>query len=99
VDIIKSDGETTIFSLSGKLDTNSGPKLEQAILEYFEGVPEPFEIDMANVSYVSSAGLRALLTAQKKANAKKITMTIKNVNKPIQEIFDITGYSGILTIE
>jgi anti-anti-sigma factor len=54
---------------------------------------------MANVSYVSSAGLRALLTAQKKANAKKITMTIKNVNKPIQEIFDITGYSGILTIE
>jgi anti-anti-sigma factor len=99
VDIIKSEGETTVFSLSGKLDANSGPKLEKVMNEHFEGTPVSFEIDMANVSYISSAGLRTLITAQKKSNAASISMTIKNVNKTIQEIFDITGYSGILTIE
>ena len=82
--------------LEGRLDTNTAPQLEAA-LEY-DGV-ETLEFDFKELVYVSSAGLRVLLAARKAINASKGTMVIRNVNDTIMEVFEITGFADILTIE
>ena len=86
-----------MFNLAGRIDTTTAPELEQEIKSSLDGVSE-LVMDMKELVYISSAGLRVLLSAQKVMN-KQGSMTIKNANDTILEIFEVTGFSDILTIE
>ena len=91
-----NDKKATL-SLAGRLDTLTAPELDAAIKEIVPDLDELI-LDLTELEYVSSAGLRVLLTAQKTMNAQG-KMTVKNVNETVAEIFDVTGFSDILTIE
>ena len=86
-----------LFALAGRLDTTTAPDLEKELKESLEGVSE-LALDFAGLDYISSAGLRVLLSAQKIMNCRD-GMKLKNVNETIMEIFEVTGFSDILTIE
>ena len=85
------------FALSGRLDTMTAPELEKALTESLSGVSE-LTLDFENLDYISSAGLRVLLSAQK-LMSKQGGMKLVHVNETIMEIFEVTGFSDILTIE
>ena len=85
------------IALEGRLDTTTAPDLETVIKDSIADVTE-LVMDFANLEYISSAGLRVLLSAQKTMN-KQGSMVVKNVNDDINEIFDVTGFSDLLTIE
>ena len=89
---------TEVMSLIGRLDTVTSTKLQTSLMEAIEGA-EAIELDFAAVEYVSSAGLRVLLQGQKAAQKSGKAMTLKNVSSEVMEVFDVTGFSGILTIE
>ena len=98
LDIKKSiDGTKAVFALSGRLDTTTAPQLEQELKGSLNGVTDLI-LDFADLSYISSAGLRVLLSAQKIMN-KQGSMVIHNANETVMEIFEVTGFSDILTIE
>ena len=86
-----------IVELSGRLDTNTAPELEAALKTALEGVEE-LTFDLEKLDYISSAGLRVLLAAQKTMN-RQGSMKVKNANEIIMEIFEVTGFADILTIE
>lgn len=89
-------GNALSVALDGRLDTTTAPKLEAFLKESLNDVSE-LTLDFANLAYISSAGLRVLLSTQK-AMSKVGSMTVRNVNAEIMEIFEITGFSDILTI-
>ena len=91
------DGDSISFALTGRLDTNTSPELETAVDECIADA-KALTFDFANLEFLSSAGLRVLLKAQKAMN-KQGTMTIRNVNDVIMEVFEVTGFVDILTIE
>lgn len=91
------NGNTLTVSISGRVDTATAPELEKFIEENTEGVSELI-LDVKDMSYTSSAGLRVFLKAQKKMNSQG-KMIIKNVQSTVMEIFEMTGFSDILTIE
>lgn len=97
--IKKSNEEGIVLELSGKLDTNTSPELEAAIsnLLISEEVKN-LELDMKGITYLSSAGLRVLLSTQKKINMLQGQLVITNASKTLKEVFEITGFMGILTI-
>lgn len=84
-------------ALEGRLDTTTAPELEASLKEDLDTVTELI-IDLAKLEYISSAGLRVLLAAQK-AMMKQGSMVVTNPNDVISEIFEVTGFSTILTIE
>lgn len=92
----KNDASLTI-ALEGRLDTTTAPALEAELTASLDGVTE-LVLDFAKLDYISSAGLRVLLATQKRMN-KQGTMTVKHVNSDIREVFEITGFCDILTIE
>ena len=96
---ITKEYQETVATLivSGRLDTTTAPALEAAISE-ITGSCEQLVLDFAKLEYISSAGLRVILKAQK-AMAAKGGMKLLHVNETIMEIFEITGFSDILTIE
>ena len=85
------------FSLEGRLDTVSAPELEAELKDALDGVSE-LTLDLEKLEYISSAGLRVLLAAQKEMN-KRGTLKVTHVGETIMEIFEVTGFSDILTIE
>lgn len=89
---------TVELKLEGRLDTVTAPDLEKTLEECKDGMTQ-LTLDFAGLEYVSSAGLRVILSAQKLMNAKNGSMKIVNVNGSIMEVFEITGFSDILTIE
>ena len=91
------DGNTMNIALEGRLDTTTSPRLEEEVRADIGGITE-LNFDLAALEYISSAGLRVLLAAQKIMNAQG-AMTVKNVSPEIMEIFEVTGFSEILTIE
>ncbi len=91
------NGSELTLSLTGRLDTTTAPELEAVIKENITGVTN-LVIDFAGLEYLSSAGLRVILSAQKTMN-KQGEMVIRNVNETINEVFEITGFIDILTIE
>ena len=93
----KKENTTLTVALEGRLDTTTAPELEKALQAADASVAELI-LDFAGLAYVSSAGLRVLLTTQKKMN-KQGKMIIRNVCDDIKEIFEITGFLDILTIE
>ena len=90
-------GNAMSIALTGRLDTTTAPQLESALKDSLNGV-EKLSFDFAALEYISSAGLRVLLGAQKTLN-RQGSMVIHNVNSEIMEIFEITGFADILTIE
>ena len=86
-----------LFTLGGRLDTTTAPELERELKDSFDGVNE-LTLDFSKLEYISSAGLRVLLAAQKVMN-RQGGMKVANVNETIMEIFEVTGFSDILTIE
>ena len=93
----KINGEETILIVSGRLDTQTAPELEKMLDEILPGLKE-LTFDMTNLEYISSAGLRVILKAQKAMNTQG-SMKLTDVNDSIMEVFDITGFLDILTIE
>ncbi len=91
------EGGTLTFALEGRLDTVSSPELEKRLQESLPGAAE-LVLDLEKLDYISSAGLRVLLAAQKTMN-KQGSMTIKNANEEVMEIFEVTGFIDILNIE
>lgn len=91
------DGSTLLLALEGRLDTTTAPGLEAELGGSLSNIDELI-FDFAKLDYVSSAGLRVLLSTQKKMN-KQGKMTIKNVCSDIMDVFEITGFTDILTIE
>ena len=87
----------SILKVSGRLDTTTAPSLEMIVTETVAAC-EYLVLDFAGLEYISSAGLRVILKAQK-AMAAKGGMKLMHVNETIMEIFEITGFSDILTIE
>ncbi len=84
------------FDLEGRLDTVTAPELEKELKASLDGITE-LTMDFGKLEYISSAGLRVLLSAQKAMN-KQGEMKLMNVNETIMEIFEVTGFSDILTI-
>ena len=91
------NGTELVISLTGRLDTITAPKLEAELKSEIKGI-ESLIFDFINLEYISSAGLRVLLGAQKIMN-RQGEMVIRNVNETINEVFEITGFCDILTIE
>lgn len=94
---MNSASETLTLEIKGRIDTKSAPQLEEIISSSLDGV-RLLVMDFEGVEYVSSAGLRVLLIAQKAMN-RQGDMKVRNVNPDIMEIFEVTGFSDILTIE
>ena len=91
------ENQKAVLTLKGKLDTTTAPELDKTINEIISDIKE-LVFDFADLQYISSAGLRVLLSAQKAMNARG-EMKLKNVGETVMEIFDVTGFSDILTIE
>ena len=91
------NGNALTLALEGRLDTVTAPQLEAALKEALPGV-EQLTFDLEKLEYISSAGLRVLLSAQKTMH-KQGAMKVKNANEMILEIFEVTGFCDILTIE
>ena len=90
------NGNALNLALEGRLDTMTAPQLEAALKEALPGV-EALTFDFGKLEYISSAGLRVLLSAQKTMN-KQGTMKVIHANEMIMEIFEVTGFADILNI-
>ena len=98
MNIIKNlEGNTLTLALEGRLDTTTSPQLETLLNAELDGITE-LVFDFAKLDYLSSAGLRVLLTAQKRMSNQG-TMKLRNVNAVVKEVFDITGFTDFLTIK
>ena len=93
----EQNGNTTNIALEGRLDTMTAPELEGE-LKTVLGSTEELVFDFSKLEYISSAGLRVLLAAHKAMSAKG-SMKITHVNEIVSEVFEVTGFSDILTIE
>ena len=93
----KQEAEKLCVTLEGRLDTTTAPNLEKLLQESLPGVTE-LVLDFEKLDYISSAGLRVLLAAQK-IMAKQGGMKLLHVNESIMEILEVTGFVDILTIE
>lgn len=93
----KKDGKALTLALEGRLDTITSPELEEALKGALDGI-ETLTFDFSALDYISSAGLRVLLSAQKQMN-KQGDMKVTGVSEVIMEIFEVTGFTDILTIE
>ena len=91
------DGSVLRVCLEGRLDTTTAPQLEAEFKQSLDGITL-LELDFDKLEYLSSAGLRVILAAQKTMN-KQGKMVIRNVNETIMEVFEVTGFVDILTIE
>lgn len=92
----KKDAGKLTLTITGRLDTSTAPKLEEELKASYDGVTE-LVFDLAKLEYISSEGLRVLLSAQKTMN-KQGSMKVINVGEEIMEIFEITGFTDILNI-
>ncbi len=92
----KKDGKALVLAPEGRLDTMTAPQLEAALQEALPGVEE-LTFDFEKLEYISSAGLRVLLSAQKTMN-KQGSMKVIHANEMIMEIFEVTGFADILNI-
>ena len=92
-----TEGTSLTLVLEGRLDTVTAPQLESELRSSIDGIDKLF-LDFASLEYISSAGLRILLSTQKIMN-KQGGMVIRNVNEDVMDIFEITGFVDILTVE
>lgn len=98
MNIVKtSEGSKLTLALEGRLDTTTAPQLEAEVKGSLTGVTQ-LVLEFSQLEYLSSAGLRVILAAQKIMN-KQGQMVIRHVNETILEVFEVTGFTDILTIE
>lgn len=98
MDIVKKlEGNKLTVSVSGRLDTLTAPELDEELKSSLDGV-EVLEMDLSGLEYISSAGLRVLLSALKTMN-KQGEMIVTGVTDTVMEIFEVTGFSDILNIK
>lgn len=95
---VEKNGGECLVKVDGRLDTTTAPELEKALSEVLDSA-EKLVLDLNGLAYVSSAGLRVLLGAQKKMNARKAAMVLRHVDSMVMEVFEVTGFLDILTIE
>lgn len=93
----QKDGKKLDIKLAGRLDTKSAPELKEALKDSLNDVEE-LTFDLSGLNYISSAGLRIILSAQKRMN-KQGSMKVVNVQDIVMEVFESTGFVDILTIE
>ena len=99
MNIVVTDCESYVrLIVEGRVDTNTSPQLQQAILSAFQKNKDVV-IDFLNVPYISSAGLRALLIGQKTATSKGGSMKVTNVSDVVMNILELSGFAKILKIE
>lgn len=91
------DGATLTLALEGRLDTTTAPQLEAEVKDSLTGVTDLI-LDFTALEYISSAGLRVVLSAQKVMN-KQGRMVVRGVNEYVMEVLEVTGFADILTIE
>ena len=98
MDIKKTKNDTTLtLAIQGRIDTTTAPQLEAELRSDIDGVTGLY-LDFTGVEYISSAGLRVLLSAQK-LMSRQGKMVLSHVNESVMEVFEVTGFSDILTIE
>lgn len=98
MNIVKDiNGNEMTVALEGRLDTNTAPELEASLKEDLDGITD-LVLNLEKLDYISSAGLRVLLSAQKVMN-KQGSMTVKGANSVVMEVFEVTGFIDILNIE
>ena len=98
MDIKKTKNDTTLtLAIQGRIDTTTAPQLEAELRSDIDGVTELY-LDFTGVEYISSAGLRVLHSAQK-LMSRQGKMVLSHVNESVMEVFEVTGFSDILTIE
>lgn len=93
----KLDGSKMTVAIKGRLDTTTAPQLEAELRSDMDGIAD-LVFDFTNLEYISSAGLRVLLSTQKTMN-RQGTMVVRNVNADVMEVLEVTGFVDILTIE
>lgn len=91
------EGDTLTIELGGRLDTTTAPELESALKDSYDGIVN-MVLDMEGLIYLSSAGLRTILVAQKRMS-KQGNLIVRHVNDTIMEVFEVTGFNDILDIE
>ena len=91
------NGTAMEIAVEGRLDTMTAPELEKVLKENLQGLTD-LTLDFSNLEYISSAGLRVLLMANRELG-REGNLKITNVNEIVREVFDVTGFSDILTIE
>ena len=94
----KRDNDVITIAIEGRVDKNTSPQVQDAILKSFQKVNQVV-LDFSQCTYVSSAGLRALLIGQKTASSKKGTMKLVNVPEILMNVLKMSGFANILTIE
>ena len=94
---IEKENGTTIIKIEGRLDTTTAPELEKSINDEGDALKN-LVLDFKGVDYISSAGLRVLLTAQKKMNVQG-HMELVSVSEAVMDIFEMTGFADILEIK
>ncbi|MCR4848870.1 MAG: STAS domain-containing protein [Bacteroidales bacterium] len=96
--IINNEMGKTLVVLKGRIDTTNADQFQQDIAPLMEGEHPDIEIDCSEMSYTSSQGLRIFLLLQKSVNARGGKMVLRRMNPQVKEVFDITGFSNIITI-
>ena len=96
--MLKKNGSTAEMLLTGRIDANTTVELEKGLLEQAKQF-ETIILDFSNVTYISSAGLRTLRILHKQMRSKCGTLLIRNVRKDVLDIFQVTGFIGVLNIE
>ena len=96
--IINNELGKTLVVLKGRIDTTNADQFQQDIAPLMEGEHPDIEIDCSEMTYTSSQGLRIFLLLQKSVNARGGKMVLRNMNSQVKEVFDITGFSNIITI-
>lgn len=95
--IMQINGQTAVLKIEGRLDTLTAPQLEEKINSLAQEI-QHLVLDLQGLQYVSSAGLRVILAAQKRMSAVG-TMKLTSVSEAVMEVFEITGFADVLTIE
>ena len=94
----KVEGEKLTVALEGRLDTLTAPELEESLSSALEGIKE-LVLDLSGLEYLSSAGLRVVLSTFKTVSAAEGKMTICNANEMVSKVFELTGFGNIIAIE
>ena len=97
-EITQTDNIVTV-NIAGRLDTVTSAEFERTLVPHFSAQGLELVLDCREMEYISSAGLRVVLTAHKNITAKGGRFIIRNINKEVHSVFDMTGFSRILTIE
>ena len=92
------DGNSIVVSVAGRLNTGTAPELDKGLSEVVEGTSSVV-LDLQDLAYISSAGLRVILSTQKAMNRKQGSLVVRNCKPEILEVFEMTGFVDFLTIE